>query len=247
MASGAASAQGGLSLTASATRLEYGDRITRFDETYSAFYARRLEGETALLPTDVTGYALGAAYTLGGERLRLRFGYEYGIAQTDARSRFETGAGDRVQTRAQDHVATMSLMLALLPRIEVGPVAGATFRTVRITSRAIHNDGTESLGGEYRLNGVYDGTAVSFEAGGEARLGLTRRLSIPARVTVPIGSPGGDLGIPLSDQDLRQGNDTFPRDWDRWLADPSGLDDGGALDPKDFSGLRVQVGLEVSL
>ena len=241
-------AQTGLTLTAGATRLGYdADRVGRFDETYSAFYAQRLDGETELVPSEVTGYAVGAALSFGVGPASLRVGYEYGWASTDARSRFENGAGDRVRTDARDHVATMALLVPLVSRLQVGPVVSATFREMTVTSRSIYSDGSESLGGEYLLNGVYEGSPTYVEAGGVLRLGLLRRLAVPVRVTVPLGSPGGDLDIPLTDYDLLQGNDVFPRDWDRWRVDQIGSDEAAALQGDDFKGMRVHVGLEISL
>ena len=236
-------AQQGIVLRGGLARLGYdADRTETFDQTYSDYYVARLDGPTDLLPEAGSGFSLGAGWR-GGYNVRYGVTYDFTWAGSDARSVFENGVGDRVQTRIRDHALAADLSIGLLPRVSVGAVAAATFRRVRITSRAVHADGSESLGGEYTLNGVYDGDAIGYEAGGLVRLALTRRFSVVGSALVPLGSPGGDLGIPLRDDDLGQLNTSFPRDFDRWLVDA--LDDRAALMPEDFTGLRIQVALEV--
>lgn len=237
-------AQAQVVLRGGLARLAYdADRTETFDETYSDYYAARLDGPTDLLPETSSGLAVGAGWRSAGA---LRFGvtYDYAGTGSDARSRFENDGGDRVETRVRDHALAADVSLALGPRASVGAVAAATLRRVRITSRTVHADGSESLGGEYSLNGVYDGDAVGFAAGAQARLALTRFLGVVGRVLVPLGEPGGGLGIPLRDDDLGQLNTSFPRDFERWLADA--LDDGGALTPEDFAGPRLELTLELS-
>ena len=236
-------AQSSLVLRGGLARMGYdAGRTETFDETYSGRYVARLDGPTDLLPETGDGVSVGAGWRSVG-RVSVGLTYDYAWAGSDARSRFENGAGDRVETRIRDHALAADVSVGVLPRVSVGAVAAATFRRVRITSRAIHADGSESLGGEYTLNGVYDGDAVGFEGGGQVRLGLTRRLAVVGRALVPLGSPGGDLGIPLRDDALGQLSTSFPRDFDRWFVDA--LDDGAALTPEDFTGLRLQVTLEL--
>lgn len=234
-----------ISVTVGAAQLAYDDRLTRFDRTYSAYYAARLDGDTELLPESALAPALGVRWSTGQTGLRFGFGYEVSLASSNAEARFENDSGNRVETSVTDHMISMDMLIPIVSRVSVGAVASGAFRQLDVTARSIYADGSESLGGEYTINGVYEDSDTFFEVGGVAEIRLVPRVAATVRYTLPVAGPGGDLGIPLRDDDLEQGNNSFPRDFDRWLADGAGLDDGAAIRASDFQGPRLQVGLSI--
>ena len=109
-------------------------------------------------------------------------------------------------------------------------------------------DGSESVGSEYRINGIYrdvGGSRFLFEAGGTLRLAITDRITIPVRVLFDLPEPGGASGIPMRDDDVQAFNDAFPLDFQAWAADPAGLNDAVAVQPEHLEGMRVEAGVEV--
>ena len=241
----AAPARAQISLTVGAVQVSHDDRLERFDRTYSAYYAARLDGDTDLLPESNLAPSLGVSWRSRPTGLRFGLGYEISRATSDAEARFENDSGNRVSTALLDQVISMDVLVPVVPRVSIGAVASGAFRQLTVTARSIYADGSESLGGEYRINGVYEDTDPFFEFGALAEVALVPRVAATVRYTVPVGAPGGDLGIPLRDDDLQQGNNSFPRDFDRWLADAPGLDDGAAIRASHFQGPRLQVGLSI--
>lgn len=243
LAAVAAEAQITLGVSAGASRAQFdAERVDRFDETYSAYYAQRLDGDVDLLPDAVDLLTLGARMDvpLGG----LSFGvdYAYGWGSRDAASVFENGSGDRVTLDVTEHVVGTDMLFYPVEQLGVGAVVTGTFRGLRLTSRSVYADGSESLGGEYRLNGVYRASPSSLEIGGVARVHLGP-LAVRGRYAVPLPLSSA-VSLPLTDYDLEQLNNGFPRDWDRWLADATGSDEGAQLQDTDFQGPRIDIALE---
>ena len=140
------------------------------------------------------------------------------------------------------------MLVAVLPRVTLGPVVRASLREDVVRAAWVYPDGSESLGSEYWVNGIYrdaGGSRFLFEGGAALRIALTDRITVPVRVLFDLPEPGGALGIPLSDTDVRTLNDTFPLDFQRWSADPASLDTEAAVHPEHFEGMRIEAGIEV--
>lgn len=241
-----ASAQpSGLYLTGSVARSDFdADRLALLGETYSAYYRARLDAPVDLLPAGGEAFSVGATGRIN-VGLAAAFGYQYGESSFEATSRFENGSGDHVTTRAADHAAWIETTVGLGP-VVVGAHMGGLFRGMRIESATVHADGSESLGSEYRMNGVYTGSTTVFEVGPVVAFQIGDRILVPARVLFPVEF-GGTTRLELTDFDTRQGNDYFPRDFDRFAADPTGSDFGATVSDRDFVGRRLQVGVELRL
>ena len=242
-------AQGGLALTGGIARLGYdGDGLDTFDRTFSEYYVRRLDAPVDLLPDHVQGLSGGLTARVRADGIEFALGYAYVRGASDARAAFENGSGLRVGTESVDQSAFLEVLVAVLPRITVGPVLRASLREDVIRAAWVHPDGSESVGSEYWINGLYrdaGGSRLRFEAGGALRLALTDRVAVPVRVLVGLPSPGGALGIPLVDHDVRAVNDTFPLDFHRWSVDRGALDTEAAVQPEHLDGMRVEAGVEV--
>ncbi len=245
LATGAAAQPTGLYLTGGFARNRIdADRLALLGETYSAYYAARLDGDVQLLPSDADAFVVGATGRLNPGGFAAAFGYQYGRATFDATSEFEDGSGDHVATRTLDHAFWVELSFELGP-LAVGGHAGGLARGTRIESATVYPDGSESLGSEYRLNGIYTASTSFLEAGPVVALQIGDRLLIPVRVLFPFEID--DTRLPALDFDTYQGNDSFPRDFDRFVVDSAGNDDGAAVSDRDFVGRRIVVGLELRL
>ena len=58
---------------------------------------------------------------------------------------------------------------------------------------------------------------------------------------------GVELGAGGVGHDVDAQRVGLPRDFDRWAADQSGVDDGAAVSDRDYVGPRLQVGVELRL
>ncbi|MEM0963960.1 MAG: hypothetical protein AAGK21_15640, partial [Bacteroidota bacterium] len=219
-----------------------GDRLAELGETYSDFYVARLDGPVELLPTGSEAFSVGATARIDAGGMAAAFGVQLGRDAFDVTTRFENGSGDHVTTETSDLAAWTELTLPVGP-LAVGGHAGGLFREVRIESATVYADGSESLGSEFRLNGVYTASATSLEVGPVVALQLGSRILVPLRVLFPFEI--ASVGLPLTDNDTFQGNDTFPRDFDRFVADDFGTDDEAAVSDRDFVGRRIVVGVEI--
>jgi hypothetical protein len=236
----------GLYLTGALSRTQFdGERLGQLDETFAAYYGDRLVEPVVLLPGEATHPAFGAIgrANLGGVALSL--GYQVARAAAEARADFANGAASRVTSRTLDHVVTIEATTDALGPVILGVSFGGMFRGVRLASSTIYQDGSESFGSEYRLNGVYTASSTYFEGGLVAGLALGDRLVVPVRLLLPFELAPDRL--PVTDFDLYELNSTFPRDWNRWLTDDAGLDDGASVSDRDYVGPRVQVGVEVRI
>jgi len=237
----------GLYLVGGLARSQYrAEPIELFNQTYSDYYVQRLDGPVDLLPTGGTSPAVGGLVRVNLGAVAFGFGYTISREAAEARSTFENGSGNLIATRTQTHAATVEVTTDAAAPLVLGTSFGGLFRGVRVGAAAVFPDGSESYGSEYRLNGVYTASTTYFEAGLIAGLAVGDRVVIPVRVSLPI-EPFPDR-IALTDYDLYQLNSYFPRDFDRFVADQTGLDeDEAALADRDFVGPRVQVGVEVRL
>jgi len=245
-----ASAQsGGLALTGGFTRLGYdGEALDTFDRTFSEYYVQRLDGPVDLLPDHVQGLSGGVTARVSDGQFEFAAGYVYARGASDARASFENAEGFRVGTEAIDQSVFLEALVAVLPRVTVGPVIRASLRQSVLRAAWIHPDGSESVGSEYRINGIYrasGGSRFLFEAGGALRLAITDRITVPVRVLFDLPEPGGALGIPLTDYDVQSLNDVFPLDFQRWAADVAALDTEAAVQPEHLEGMRIEAGIEV--
>lgn len=237
-------AQSGLRVHAGVSRLAFdGDRVDRFDRTYSDFYAQRLEGDVDLLPSSLDVFALGAGWNFDLDGLSVGLDYTYGWGSSGAASEFENGSGDRVTLDVGEHVVGLDMLYYPVSQFGAGVVMTGTFRNLSLSSRTVYPDGVESLGGEYRLNGVYTASPASLEAGGVVRLAVGP-VTVRGRYAVPLPGLSNTVSLPLTDYDLEQLNNGFPRDFSRWAADPTGSDEGAMLKDTDFVGARLDFGLE---
>lgn len=240
---------GGLALTGGVARLGYdGGALDTFDRTFSEYYVRRLDGPVDLLPDHVQGLSGGVTARVFDGHFEFALGYAYAQGTSDARAGFENAEGLRVGTEAIDQSVFLEGLVAVLPRVTVGPVVRASLRQSALRAAWVHPDGSESVGSEYRINGIYRPAAGSrflFEAGGTVRLAITDRITVPVRVLFNLPTPGGALGIPLTDYDVQSLNDVFPLDFDRWAADVAALDTEAAVQPEHLEGMRIEAGVEV--
>ena len=240
---------GGIALTGGFTRLGYdGETLDTFDRTFSEFYAQRLDAPTDLLPDHVQGLSGGATARVRADGVEFALGYTYARGATDARAVFENDSGLRVTTTSIDQASFLEVLVAVVPRVTVGPVIQASLREDVIRAAWVYPDGSESVGSEYRINGIYrdvGGSRFLFEAGGTLRLAITDRITVPVRVLFDLPEPGGASGIPMRDDDVQAFNDAFPLDFQAWAADPAGLNDAVAVQPEHLEGMRVEAGVEV--
>ena len=242
-----ASAQpSGLYLTGAYSRTQFdGDRLALLGETYSDVFSSVLDAPVDFLPGEQAHPAVGATLRLNAGTLGAGFSYQVGRATSDEASAFSNGRGNRVQARTLDHVVTVDVTGQLGP-VVLGGSFGGMFRGVRVEVATTYPDGAESLGSEFVFNGVYTASSAYFEAGVLGGLMLGDRVFVPVRLVFPVET--SDDRLPVTDFDAsRSGKNYLPRDFDRFLADPNGLDDGAAVSDRDYVGPRLQVGVEFRL
>ena len=246
VAMGARAQPSGVYVTVAYSQARYdGDRLGELGTTYSTFFAEALDAPVDFLPGAQAYPSAGVTGRLKVDGFGAGLTYQLGRATSDVSSAFENGRGNRVQSRTLDHVVTMDITGQFGP-VVVGASAGGMFRGVRVEVATTYPDGSESLGSEFAFNGVYTTSSPYFEAGVLGGLMLGDRLFIPVRVLFPLEI--SDTRLPVTDYDAsRNGKNYLPRDFDRWAADPSGVDDGAAVSDRDYVGPRLQVGVELRL
>lgn len=241
---GARAQPSGLYLTGAYSQVQYdGDRLAQLGETYSARFADVLDAPVDFLPGSGAYPSLGLTGRLGTGSFGAGLTYQLGRSTSDVASAFSNGRGNRVQTRTLDHVVTIDLTKQFGP-VVVGASGGAMFRGVRVEVATTYPDGAESLGSEFVFNGVYTSSSPYFEAGVLGGFVLADRVFIPVRLVFPIEISQDRL--PVTDFDAsRNGKNYLPRDFERYLADPTGLDDNAAISDRDYVGPRLQIGVEI--
>lgn len=247
LSSATASAQAsGIYLTGAASRASYDtERLALLSETFAAYYGDRLPGAVTLLPEPNVTPAFGVTGRINVGSFAAGLDYQFAHTVNDAEAQYANGRISRVSTSVLDHIVTVEMTVDKFGPLVLGGSFGSAFRFVGIESATIYQDGSESLGSEFRLNGIYTVPSPYFEAGIIAGLKLGDRLFVPVRVVFPMEISQDRL--PLLDFDVREMNQMFPRDWDRWLTDSNGLDDGAVVSDRDFVGPRVQVGIELRI
>ncbi len=249
LAASASAQTGGLALTGGFTRLGYdGQTLDTFDRTFSEYYVQRLDAPVDLLPDYVQGVSGGITARVKSGGVEFALGYTHASGSSDARAVFENGSGLRVGTKSIDQSTFLEVLVAVLPRVTLGPVVRASLREDVIRAAWVYPDGAESVGSEYWINGIYrdaGGSRFLFEAGGTLRLAITDRITIPVRVMFDLPEPGGELGIPMKDYDVLALNDTFPLDFHLWSVDRIGNDTEAAVQPEHLEGMRFEAGVEV--
>ena len=246
VAIGARAQPSGVYVTGAYSQARYdADRLGQLGTTYSSYFAESLDAPVDFLPGEQMTPALGVTGRLSSGSIGFGLTYQLGRATSDVASTFENGRGNRVQSRTLDHIVTMDLTGQFGP-VVVGASAGGMFRGVRVEVATTYPDGSESLGSEFAFNGVYTASSPYFEVGALGGLALGDRLFIPVRVLFPLEI--SSTRLPVTDYDAsRNGKNYLPRDFDRWAADPSGVDDGAAVSDRDYVGPRLQVGVELRL
>lgn len=237
----------GLYLTGAYSQAQFdGDRLGELGTTYSDFFADVLDAPVDFLPGEQVYPSVGVAGRLRLDSFGAGVTYQLGRATSDVSSAFSNGRGNRVQSRTLDHVVTIDMTGQFGP-VVVGASGGAMIRGVRVEVATTYPDGSESLGSEFDFNGVYTASSPYFEAGVLGGLVLGNRLFVPVRLLFPVEYAGEDR-LPATDYDAsRNGKNYLPRDFDRYLADPNGVDDGAAVSDRDYVGPRLQVGVELRL
>jgi hypothetical protein len=237
----------GLYAVGALARSQYdADAIGQFNETYSDFYAQRLDGPVTLVPDALSSLTVGGLARVNLGAVTFGFSYTLSRERDENVSQFDNGAGDRIATRTQTHAATTEITTGALRPLVLGASFGGLFRGVRVASATVYPDGSESYGSEYRLNGIYTASAAYFEAGLVAGVAVGDRVVVPVRVFLPLNLLANDIA--LTDYDTQQFNNYFPRDFDRFVADPTGeAESEAAMIDAAFIGPRVQVGVEVRL
>lgn len=244
---GAHAQPSGVYLTGAYSQARYdADRLGELGTTYSAFFADDLVAPVDFLPGEQTYPSLGVTGRISTGAFGAGLTYQLGQATSDVASAFANGRGNRVQSRVRDHIVTIDMTGQFGP-VVVGVSGGGVFRGVRVEVATTYPDGSESLGSEFAFNGVYTTSSPSLEFGVLGGLVLGDRLFIPVRAVLPMEMFGADR-LPVTDFDAsRNGKNYLPRDFDRWVADPSGVDDNAAVSDRDYVGPRLQVGVELRL
>ena len=241
LAASPAAAQAGLYLTAGFERAAYDtESLDLFTDTYNDYYAQRQDTPFEYVDPALVRPVFGASIRYA-DGLYASGAYQFGRASQTRES--DLGALDqRYDLTVTDHTVLTELGFATGP-LYVAGVVGGVFRFETLDYRTVYADGSESRGNELLPTGRYTGTTPHLDAG--VAVGLTLgRVVVPVRVTVPVMSFGG---APMTDPDLSAFRTYFPADWDRYLQDGGGLDDGNAITDDAFMGMRVSVGVELRL
>lgn len=248
VASSAAAQPGGVYVLGLADRASFdGPALATFADTYSAHYAARIDAPLAPFPGEATALGVGA---LGRIRLgRVAVGAGYTVLKRPGYD--ETADLGAVRQRfaldVWDHTVWIEGTLNVGP-VFVGGVVDVVLRGERLRVRTVYADGSESLGTDMLLNGVYHGTTSANEVGLVAGIALGDRVVIPVRWYLARFVPAEDaFSDPLNDEDVYEHNSAFPRDFGRFTRDRLGLDFDNALGGNDFLGRRLQVGVEIRL
>ncbi|HEX8386894.1 MAG TPA: hypothetical protein VF576_11965 [Rubricoccaceae bacterium] len=236
-----ATAQAGLYLTTGFERASYDPgSLDLFTDTYNEYYVQRLDAPFEYVDPSLVRPVFGVSFRYA-DGVYASGAYQFGRASQARAS--DLGAVDqRYDLTVTDHTVLTELGFETGP-VYVAGVVGGVFRSETIDYRTVYADGSESRGNELLPTGRYTGTTPYLDAG--VAVGLTvGRVVVPVRVTVPVVSFGG---VPMSDPDLSAFRTYFPADWDRYLEDGGGLDDGNAVHDDAFMGMRVTVGVELRL
>jgi len=245
LAAAGAAQESGIYLTGGWSQARFDEEaMAEFNTSYSTFYQQRLSGPVELLPAQASSPVFGAMGRINLGGVAMGIGYTVARAETDNRAMFENQSGNRITSRTLDHYVSTEVTTDALGGLMLGGSFGGAFRGVRIRSAAIHADGSESLGSEYRIAGVYTAAKTYFEMGLIAGLPLGDRVMLPVRVLFPLDVFTDRIAV--SDTEVRQLNQYFPRDFARFANDPWGnAESEAALAGQDFVGMRIQFGLEM--
>ncbi len=239
---------GGVYLVGVADRAQFDEAgLGVFAETYSEYYSGRIAKPLAPFPGEAQALGAGGLGRIRLGRVAVGVGYTYLRRPEYDETADLDGVAQRFSLEVWDHTTWLEVTVNAGP-IFVGGVMNVLVRGERLRARTIYADGSESLGSEYLLNGVYHGTTSANEFGVVAGLALGNRIVIPVRLYLTRFVPAEDsFSDPLDDDDLYEFNSAFPRDFSRYLDDRRGLDFGNALGGNEFLGGRIQVSVELRL
>ncbi|MBL7979805.1 MAG: hypothetical protein JNN12_15825 [Bacteroidetes Order II. Incertae sedis bacterium] len=246
----AQSAFGGLAVGAA-----YGiDRIdsaslNSFVESFNTYYAANIKAKYASFPEALPGPVIRVGYRgsgLAGSKLAMAFQYQTGKHHIPRSATLGTGLKNELDLDVVNR--------DVLIEVGVGGKRGflnalmqGQFRNSTITYYTVYQDGSRSIGYEFDINGYYEVSTPEIMAGVSAGLQLGKRVIIPIQVAFPVWLPGGDF-INMTDYDTsRYRSNDFPREFDFWVKDRLGVDEGNAITEGNFRGMRISIGVEILL
>lgn len=213
-----------------------------FAETYNGYFSQRIVEPFEYFEATVTRPVFGATFRYA-DGLYAALGYQYG--RTTQQQRADLGGlAQQVELRVFDHSVHTELGVEFGAFYLAG-VATGLFRGETIKAETVYPDGSVSIGNEVLPNGYYTASSPDIGFGLAAGVSVGRVL-IPIRLVWPTKFLGS-YNLPVTDFDVQALRTYFPADWNRYLDDASGLDEGNALQDGDFVAPHFSIGIEARL
>ncbi len=163
-------------------------------------------------------------------------------------SEWQNGVQNRLRMRVIDWKWTAHAGIQLRERFFVEGYLGANARTSRFIYSTVHQDGSESISSEYKLNGVYEGLTASFDYGAQLTARF-RGFNTYLRLSVASKSfpPGKGLVSVLDYDDNDSPPTDLPSDYELWATDPVAFTEQDlGVRTDSLEGLRITIGVEIT-
>jgi hypothetical protein len=216
-------------------------------ETFEKFrtsYNSALTPVSMLQPFKSTGYNFGAQWRVGALFLGLQ--YDRALATSSAAFHFNE---ERKFYFGTSLLSTEIGLIIHSKHFYIGPVAGMSYGTNRISTAYTYRDGTESYGSDKTLNGIYKANVAKGTHGLKAGVTLMKNFGIyfSGMYLHKKGIFEDLLDDQNTDKNLGGVNnlDIIPQDYNSHLAGTFSINEGYVLN--DNSGWRYTMGLKYTL
>jgi len=225
------------------------DNLNNFVRTFNDYYSVGMQ--QAFTEYDLS--TMNGFYVSMGWRLMKRHrsgfsgavAYNYGYNSNTKRSVIWTGSGYDLNLEFYNHDFLFEGGYQVKGLFFIHALLGFSFRHTDMEVWSVYPDGSRSMGYEYDINGFYQTEAINIELGGS--LGFRCwHFFFPIRISY--GLPFLPVGELIDFDANRWRSEYFPSDYNAWVNDPAGGNEQDYRVPDaDFSGLRIQFGVEFML
>ena len=202
------------------------------------------------------GSELGQTFTTSG--LRFIWGkdekmkwtassdYAFGMGKDKNAVIFTNGIEQNLTLRASNHQVNNTFGISLNEdKLWIEALYSTNLGKVIIEYSTVHQDGTESFGTEYKLNGLYIGTIKTMEIGAQFCYKYKKYVFYTrAMVPLAIVGPGKGMRGLVDEQSSQADPKDFPSDYNTYISDPAGhVSRNEGLQTTGFKGFSYGFGM----
>lgn len=223
--------------------------INEFSSTFNQFWAGELEEDWGTLKgSELSAPIFGIGFKSVSEKtiaFSWATGFQYQAAGFKNQTTWNSGVVQHYKFRSRDYLWTAQAGVAWnnMLRAEFYLAGGMRSLGLRYTTR--YQDGSESIGTEYRLNGYYSGRIALFELGGELSCQLGP-LALFARYSAGLKNfpPGKGLVVLMDDSSNILPPTDFPSNYTTYATDPvTFIEDNDGMITDNFQVNRFTFGV----